>query len=111
MAFLAAQVGWVISAHTSGTARYFCWAPNDYMVEYRIQVSIHGHALTTEQVAHRYHLPASGLYEYLVEYPAQHLIDDVVQYEHTYGRKDAARVILTYKVNGGKELTWVWSNP
>ncbi|HEX8035864.1 MAG TPA: hypothetical protein VF510_18555 [Ktedonobacterales bacterium] len=107
VAFLSAQLGWVIVAHMIGPARYFVWAPNDYMVEYRIQVTIHGQALTSEQVGDRYHLDASGLYEY----PAQHLVDLVQQYEQTYGRKDAAKVMLTYTVDGGKEVTWRWPKP
>jgi len=34
-AFIAAQVIWILIIHASGAStRYFCWAPNDYMVTY-----------------------------------------------------------------------------
>lgn len=104
--FLLLQLGSVIYARFT-PRRYFCWAPNDYVVEYRIDVSVHGRPLSPEQVAQRYHIDRGTGWK--VEHPAEHLIDSVRQYETTYGRNDKAEVRLTWKYNGHPELrTWKW---
>lgn len=106
IAFIAAQVVWVLGVHISGTAdRYFCWAPNDYMVTYQIEVSEHGHNLTASEIQARYGLPAHGLFQY----PAQHIEDLIREYEQTDGRGDGAHVTFTFEVNGGAPEVWSWS--
>lgn len=105
-AFLAAQLVWVLIVHAAGMpTRYFCWAPNDYMVTYQIQVSEYGHALTPAAIQARYGVAAAGLYQD----PAVRLEDTIRQYEQTYGRGDGAHVILTYSLNGGAQEVWSWS--
>jgi hypothetical protein len=106
IAFLLLQLGSVIYARFT-PRRYFCWAPNDYVVEYQLEVKVHGRPLSPEQVQMRYQIdPASG---WKVEHPAEHLIDSVRQYETTYGRNDKAEVRLRWKYNGHSELrTWQW---
>jgi hypothetical protein len=101
--FLVVQLIWVISAQT-GPARYFCWAPNDYMTEYCLQASVKGRALSPEEVTRRYRLEQRGLYQD----PAQHIMDIVRQYEQTYGRADHAQIIMTYRINGHENKKWRW---
>jgi hypothetical protein len=100
---LLAQVGAVAYVHISGTnERYFAWAPNDYSVVYTISTSVHGHALTPDQVAARYGIPEHGLWEY----PPQQLVDILNRYETTYGSGQHAAVTLRYSLDGHPELTW-----
>ena len=101
--FLAAQLGMMVYARFN-PSRYFCWAPNDYMVDYTLKVAVQGRVLTPEESRSRYRLPASQPYQNT----AQHLIEIVRQYEQTYGRDDHARVRLKYRVNGREEQEWRW---
>src|SRR3954469_11985708 len=78
---LLAQLGSVVYAHTSGTRRYFAWAPNDYAVDYTISVSVDGRRLAPSEIRHRYLVADHGLYED----PPQRLIDFIDRYERTYG--------------------------
>jgi hypothetical protein len=95
-AFLFVQFAWVTFAQF-GSARWLCWAPNDYAVEYRLDVIKDGQRITG-----RYNIPDKGLYEN----PAQNIIDLIEQYERTYGRKDRVEVSLTYRTSGGPESHW-----
>ena len=100
---LLAQMGWVIYAHFFPW-RYFAWAPNDYVVQYSFSVSLDGRPLSAQQIVERYHTDAEGKYEA----PARHIIDEVRQYEQTYGRNDHSEVLLRYRLNAGEEQTWRW---
>jgi hypothetical protein len=84
-------------------SRYFCWAPNDYMVEYRLRVTVAGHELGPQESFRRYRLPEGGL-----QLPVQHIMDIVQQYEQTYGKNDHACVAMRYCVNGHEEREWRW---
>jgi len=104
--FLSLQLASVVYARFT-PRRYFCWAPNDYVVEYRVEVKVHGRSLTPEEVNARYH--SRPKYEGRVEHPAEHLMDTIEQYERTYGRNDQAEVHMTWKYNGHPELKhWKW---
>jgi hypothetical protein len=106
VAFLLLQLGSVICARFT-PRRYFCWAPNDYVVEYQLHVKVHGRALSPDEVRTRYQIGPEYFRE--VEFPAEHLIDKFEQYETTYGLNDGAEVRLTWKYNGHPELrTWQW---
>jgi hypothetical protein len=105
LAVLACQLCLVAYEHL-GPTRYFAWAPNDYVVQYRLHASVDGHPLSAAQVRGRYHLPAHGLWYF----PAQHIIDDVQQLERTYGAHDRVRVTLTYRLNGHPQQTWRWTH-
>jgi hypothetical protein len=83
--------------------RYFCWAPNDYNVEYTLAVTICGRRLSPQEALERYHLS-----EGKSQNPAEHIIDMVRQYEETYGNNDHAQVVLRYRVNGRSDGEWRW---
>jgi hypothetical protein len=102
--FLAAQFFSIIYAQF-GLARYFCWAPNDYIVEYALEVRIRGRILSPKEIRGRYRIPGTGIYQNTI----QHLIDAVGQYEATYGHNDHARILLTYRTNGGPDQQWRWN--
>ena len=102
IAFLLFQLSMVLYARFV-PSRYFCWAPNDYMVEYSLQVTIGGHQLNPQQTFRRYRLPEDGY-----QAPVQHIIDIVQQYEQTYGNNDHARIVMRYRVNGREEKEWRW---
>lgn len=103
---LTAQLFSVVYARTTAK-RYFCWAPNDYVTDYRLKVSVHGRELEQQEVLRRYGLKPFQARVY--ENPAEHLIDFISQYETTYGRHDDAQVELTWTLNGhGPERNWRW---
>ena len=101
--FLLAQFVSILYEQTRPT-RYWCWAPNDYVTDYWIEVSIGGRALSDEAVLRRYRWPREGRFENI----PGHLIDIIRQYEQTYGRDDGARVHLRYRVNSHAEQGWQW---
>jgi hypothetical protein len=103
-AFLLGQLGWILYEQTRKT-RYFCWAPNDYVMDYRLDVRIAGRSLSDEEVLARYHWPRIGRFENV----PRHLTDIVEQYERTYGSPDRAHVLLLYRVNNGPQQEWHFS--
>jgi hypothetical protein len=105
VAVLAVQVALVGYEHL-GPTRYFAWAPNDYVVQYELAATVDGHHLSPARVRSRYHLAPRGIWYF----PAQHIIDDVEQYERTYGSGDRVRVTLSYRLNGHSQKTWRWSH-
>ena len=103
---LLAQLAAIVMARAT-PRKYFCWAPNDYLVEYRLRVSRDGRDLPQSAVRARYRLPDATY-----EYPAEHIMDVIERYETTYGRNDHAAVELSYVLNGsGPERTWRWPHP
>ena len=100
LAFQLAMIGYARFV----PSRYFCWAPMDSQNLYSISVVIDGRELGPEEIGERYRQPAEGGNWQAV----QHVFDKVQQYEETYGRDDAARVVVTYTVNGHPEETWTW---
>ena len=52
IALLAVQVGLVAYEHL-GPTRYFAWAPNDYVVQYRLTATVDGHRLSAAGVRSR----------------------------------------------------------
>jgi hypothetical protein len=105
VAVLAIQVALVAYEHL-GATRYFAWAPNDYVVQYRLAATVDGHRLSPPALRRRYHLAPHGIWYF----PAQHIIDDVEQYERTYGSSDRVRVTLVYRLDGHARTTWRWSH-
>jgi hypothetical protein len=101
--FLLAQLGLVVYARFVPT-RWLCWAPNDYAVQYELQVRLGTRDLSPLEIQQRYKLPSQGWYEN----PAENIIDIVNQYERTAGRDDAAQVRLVYSVDGGRAREWHW---
>jgi hypothetical protein len=86
------------------SSRWLAWAPNDYASGYRLQVHVGGRDLSGDEIWSRYHMASEGVYEN----PVQNLKDMVSQRERTYGRKDKAEVVLTYRPNGGPAQEWQW---
>jgi hypothetical protein len=101
--FLLAQAALVVHAHFV-PSRWLCWAPNDYAVEYQLHVKAYGRELNPAEVQTRYHVADHGWYEN----PAANIMDIVRQYEQTDGAKDAAQVLLTYRLDGGQTREWRW---
>jgi hypothetical protein len=118
---LLAQVAINVWQHF-GDARYFAWAPNDYLVTYDLQVSVGGRRLSTEEIQSRYRLDLSSrlgdeidarvglskVERYVFEDPPQELKDRIRRFEEARGKQDAARVRLVYQLDGGREQTWLW---
>lgn len=113
--FLLFQLGAVFTQHL-GPTRYFAWAPNDYVVRYRLTVREGDRELAASEILARYrHLygvsagaTSSASVEGVYENPPQQLIDQILQYERTYGRKDHAVVTLTYRLDERAPVDWVW---
>jgi hypothetical protein len=104
-AVLALQLGLVAYEHL-GSTRYFAWAPNDYVVQYTLHATVDGNPLSATQLRTRYHLAPHGIWYF----PAQQIIDDVQQYERTYGARDHVTVNLKYRLDGHAATTWRWSH-
>jgi hypothetical protein len=102
--FLLAQLASIIYAQAAGNERYFCWAPNDYMVSYQLEVRLKGRRLDREETRLRYRLPSYHVYQNIVT----HMENLIRQYETTYGRNDHAAVVLKYSSNGGPQKEWRW---
>lgn len=100
----------VAVAHARSVASRWlaAWAPNDYAVWYRLEVSTKGGPLSTDEVVRRYGLSGDQTGA-VYQNPAQNMIDLIRQYEQTYGRNDQARVVLWYRPNGrGPIQVWRW---
>jgi hypothetical protein len=118
---LLAQVAINVWQHV-GDARYFAWAPNDYLVTYDLQVSVGGRRLSTEEIQSRYRLDLSSrlsdeidsrvglskVERYVFEDPPQELKDRIRRFEESRRKHDAASVRLVYQLDGGRERTWLW---
>jgi hypothetical protein len=119
---LLAQVGINVWQHLEGEARYFAWAPNDYLVTFDLQVNARGRSLTKDEIARRYRLDLSNrlgegtkaklglsrVERYVFEDPPQELKDRIRRYEEKNGKKESTQVRLVYQLDGGKEQTWLW---
>lgn len=107
--FFAVQVALVVQARFVDT-RYFCWAPHTSQARYELEVEIGGEALTGKEIRKRYRLRAFNR-ETRTGWEA-HAIANLkallAQYERSYGREEAARITLTYQVNGHAEEVWFW---
>jgi hypothetical protein len=101
-----------------GPTRYFAWAPNDYIVQYQIRVNVADHDLTAAEIRDRYrylYATASGPADAKVlsgtfEFPPEQLIDELRQYEETFGRGQHATVKLSYSLNGRPMQLWTYSS-
>ncbi len=102
---LGAQVAAIAYARIT-PQRYFCWAPNDYVTDYALTVTVHQRKLTESEILKRYRLPEPfGVYEN----PVEHITSVIQQYETTYGRDDEAMVELRSTLNGkGTTRRWAW---
>jgi hypothetical protein len=105
--FLVVQLVSIVYAQIAGSERYFCWAPNDYIVSYQSHVECGGHILDPEQARARYRFPSLHIYQNMVT----HMENVIRQYETTYGRNDHASVILRYSNNGTPPREWLWPQP
>lgn len=114
--FLLAQAGAVAHEHL-GPTRYFAWAPNDYIVEYDIRVTVDGRPLDAAQINARYgHLYGMTVNEPgqldlrgVWEFPVRQLEDVIEQYEKTYGHGQRASVTLDYRLDRRSAGSWTWS--
>lgn len=103
VSILAFQLAMIIYARFV-PSRYFCWAPYDVQTDYSITAVVNGRRLTDSEVRARYRRPQHGT----DNRSPQHVIDILRGYEERYGRRDHARVILRYRVNGKGEQLWRW---
>jgi len=97
----AVQIAGIVHARFAVT-RYLCWAPYDQISFYRIEADRRGLALSPDEIAARYRLPAAGRENRSIH----HVLEAVAQYEATYGRADPVATRVSYRVNGGAEQVW-----
>ena len=62
---LALQIALVAYEHL-GPTRYFAWAPNDYVVQYRLAATVDGHRLSPDGVCVCYHFVLYGVWYFFV---------------------------------------------
>ena len=103
VSLLSLQVVGVVQARFS-PARWFGWAMFHTYAPYRITVTIRGEALTPDQIAARYRIPAADVERRSIEHP----IDIIRRFEETRGAADDARVTLRYHEGRGAEQEWRW---
>ncbi len=101
--FLAAQGALVLAAQLGG-GKSFAWAPHTTQIEYAIEATRNGQALTAREIRARY-----GLSDYGWEV---HSIDNltaiIAQHARTYGRHDDVQVAVRYRINGRPAAIWTW---
>jgi hypothetical protein len=97
----AVQVAGIVYARFVDT-RYLSWAPYDQIAFYRIDANRDGVELTPDEITTRYRMPASGRENRSIH----HVFRAIAQFEATYGRTDAVRVRVAYRVNGRAEEIW-----
>ena len=103
VALLLFQVVMIIYARFV-PSRYFCWAPFDTQTEYKLRVEVDGRMLNAKEVRVRYRRSQNGT----DNRSPQHVMDIVQGYEETYGRGNATRIEMRYRVNGKQEQIWRW---
>jgi hypothetical protein len=108
LGLVLAQLVMVLVAHLSNCCqeRYFVWAPNDYSIDYRINTTVNGWALSSSEIGDRYRLPQAGFYED----PVERLESVLRRRELAYGRSDRVDIALVYELNGRPPAEWRWSN-
>lgn len=100
--FLLAQVAGVVRSRFVPES-WFSWAPHDRQVEYRLEVTVDGRALSADEIAERYRMPAAGWNSHGVAD-----LKDVVRRAEGRGAAGATTVRLVYRDNGRPETTWTW---
>ena len=103
IAFLLLQFAMVVQGQF-GPTRWYCWAPNDYAIWYRVEVRLDGVQLSSAEVEQRYQMPA----EHVAQHPAENIERIIRQRETTYGRNHDAQVTLRYRKNGSAMQVWQW---
>lgn len=87
--------------------KYFGWGPHTTQTSFTVNVEIGNRELLPAEIDERYRFDSGRQWE-------GHGIGNVkawiMQYEQTYGKRDTARVLLTYRVNGGPVCMWEYSN-
>lgn len=109
IALLLAQVA-SIAYHRRVPEKYFCWAPYDQQTRFTVKTVVGGRVLGPGEVATRYRF-----HDYMWDgraYWDQRAYGNVLgwirRYEEGPGRADAARVEVTYSVNGRPPEVWTW---
>ena len=102
-ALLALQLVGVVHARFS-PLRWFGWAMFHTYVPYRIEVTLHGAPLASDEIARRYRIPASDVEQRSIA----HTIDIVRRAETARDGAEDARVTLRYHEGRGPEQVWRW---
>ncbi len=91
-------------------SRYFCWAPFHSEARYRVDATVAGRALGDDAIARRYGSP-----RYYFDPKTRtdwelnaiaHVTDTIRATEAALPPAARARVVVTYRVNGGAERRW-----
>ena len=104
--FFAAQAA-LVAFGVLGGNRSFSWAPHTTQIHYRLDASVDDLPLTAADVDRRFHVPQDGWEVHDI----RNLQAIVTQYTRTYGRHEAIRVTLRYRINDGPERVWQWPSP
>jgi len=108
-ALLGLEIVQFVRARFSDT-RYFCWAPFHSEARYKVDATVGGLALGDEAVARRYGLP-----RYYFDPKTRtdwelnaiaHVTDTIRATEAALPVGARARVVVTYRENGGQERRW-----
>lgn len=100
---LAPQVVLICSARFH-PMRYFCWAPYDTQIEYRISAKVNGQPLSPVEIERRYRHPAEDVNPRMI----CQITDVIAHAEKNYHPTDNAVVKVEYRTNGGPVQEWSW---
>lgn len=106
LTLLGLQVAAIVYARFVPT-RYFCWAPFDMQTDYRLQVEVNGRRLTPAEIRRRYRRGPQGT----DNRSFSHLTDILEGAERRYHPQDRTSIVMTYRINGGEERTWIYRQP
>ncbi len=84
--------------------RYFCWAPYDTQIEYRISARVNGEQLSAAEIEARYRHPEVEVNPRMI----CQITDVVAHAEQYYHADDNAQVNVEYRTNGGPLQEWSW---
>jgi hypothetical protein len=106
IAFLAVQAA-LVAFGVLGGNRSFSWAPHTTQIHYQIHATVDDRLLSPDEVNRRFHVAQDGWEAHDI----RNVQAIVTQYARTYGRHEAIRVSLRYRINGGPEQFWQWPSP
>jgi hypothetical protein len=105
-AFLLVQLALVFAGLTVD-ASLPRWAPNDFLVDYRIAVREAERELSPAEIDARYRIANAGAFEY----PAEALLEIVKRREERLGPAPSRSVTVEYSVDGRPKVTWSFRAP
>lgn len=103
--FLSIQIVLIVYARFV-PERFFCWAPYDEQISYKVIARDGDRFLTKQELIDRYRRRVDGWEQRSIH----NLFNIIEQYEKTYGIKDSLYIEVEYSRNGKNKEKWIYGN-